>query len=260
MTQKRLTIAEAASRMGVHQNTVRTMIKNGKIAYTRTQGDTGNYRILESDVEAFMGTEDLTQVAPALILTKHLHRGQDQQDLDEWLPSLLAGSELGLFLHLLKAADPFVVFGSFLKHASEEQYSETLRGKANIWVHTAITNIMEIGIHKASISAIAQRLKIGIASVDLGGVQKPITTLLIFNGKNGSVVLDGTLQQFFAGLGPGLFLMDKEVAQNYYINLKELSLEEYAEATEDEHSVYFQEFMREVYESEFLEESDGMPE
>jgi excisionase family DNA binding protein len=53
-TQEWLPVSEVAARLHVHPNTVRRLIKNGRLTASRPGGPTGQIRVNTADLDRFM--------------------------------------------------------------------------------------------------------------------------------------------------------------------------------------------------------------
>lgn len=236
-----LTAKEAADRMGVHVNTVRAMVEDGRLNGYKTSGENGHWRIPWSEVEAFMNK-----------------RGEEKNPLD-WknsihyisddIPSALKEGTVGnaaLWDFVNRYYGIRSVFGSTAVHSDMNTYRNLIERKGFIWIGEGVANYMDAyGKNKNSTSFSGDKFRNLDTQYGFGVVKSPsifdtvsysLVPLLVVKDKDEKTwVVDGTLQQFFPDMEKGLVVLPFEKAEQLYIGLKIYSKEEFAELYSDPH-------------------------
>lgn len=244
------TTSEVADLLGVHRNTVRTMVKDGRLQAIKTKEGTGHLRFSKAAIDAYTEEHDLTRVSPKLIQQTHFlyaENDHDRDQMDAWLDD---DEDIFYFDNLLSGLDPLHIFGSYLKMVSNDEYSTAMRGNTHKWIFGGLVDLFTNADNKSEMRRILSRMSVGLGSVDLGGYKKPMTATLIYHGKYKDLVLDGTLQQFIPELDKGIVVMERDVAESFYIKYRELDFDAYIAAVEGKESTVFNDMLKDVFESE----------
>lgn len=254
-TQQSYSTKEAAELLGVHRNTIRSMVQDGRLQAFKTKGDTGHLRFSKETIDRFIEEQDLSRVSPRLISETHFLYANKAYDVKRIEDVLDAEHDIMLFRHLLDMMAPSRVFGSQLQLADKEEYAELMRGKAHKWVVGGISTMDMSKANKMKSGLLANKLSIGLGSIDLGGYRKPLTATVVFHGEKADIVLDGTLQQHIPSLDKGIIMMEKDVAESFYIKFSDVSIDQYANELDADQSQLFKSILESVFDSEFDEEN-----
>lgn len=270
MEKKSYSTSEVADILGVHRNTISKLVKDGKLHPYRITEGTGRMRFTEEDIENFKSTQDLTQIQPNAIFKQYAKIINGWDSIPEPIFSILKDKfEKIEFMELLESANIERIFGQYLKNVSEEDYATALSLKSETWIGETFANLYdslennrkESPYYRSLINyrSLISKLSIGIGSIDMGKLEKPYISMLIYHGSNSDIVISGTLQQYLSNTPKGLIVMEKSKAESFFINLRELTVNEYAKmCNNDTYSNYLYKFMFEVYKVEVDEDSDGI--
>lgn len=226
-----LSTNEVGEMLGIHPNTVRNMLKDGRLKAIKTRGGSGQYRFRESDVQAYL--EDGALLAAPTVSETPPQRKQ-------------TGVEF-----LEDCGNPFYVFGSFLETQSAENYSKQLAGKAALWVEETLRQA-SLQFDSAALTdsrekvAFLTSLGVGIAAKKDQTGRWLLTSLLAYMDEQGTItLLDGTLQQFHPELEKGVVIIEWDEQKRYYTDLEIINQETFQDAINGKNT-YFQEFIRKI--------------
>lgn len=224
MSEQMLNARQAAEKLGVHVNTIRTMSKDGRLPAYKTKENTGHLRFLQSDLDDYQNEHDLSRLS--LTLLKDVHHYYAKKKLDRMKVEALVGGghSAELFSHLLHVIDPTKIFGSYLDLMEDDDYAMALQKKEHAWVAAAYLTIPD----DDKTEKIKNRLSVGTGDFSIGQYRKISTTVLLFQGDDKQVVLDGTLQQFLPELPKGIIMMEREVAETFYQSFQEIEVSQFA--------------------------------
>lgn len=238
MTEKLLSTKDAAIFLGVHPNTIRNMIKDGRLSSIKTRGKTGDYRFRITDLETYLensGNPSMTISDPESYLSPLEQKIQDQDELQ----------------FIISCGNPYHIFGSYLETLDAATYSQALRGKSVIWVQETMRQIrLHFGssslVEVSRIETLLSHIKIGISGMRRKDGKIVITSFLIYSYGEDTYILDGTLQQFHPQLKRGIVVLDYQVSTGYYWSIDQLSEVAFQAAVNDRNSAYFRNYLEKL--------------
>lgn len=241
MAQKQYTVKEVAAVLGVHPNTIKNMIHDGRMRAFKTKGHAGHYRISQEALEEYLVGEGQQIFAPV--------EAADLPPTDR--PPLGTVTERGL--HFLQhVGSQSRVFGSYLETLTPEERSQQLKGKAHIWVLETIRQAERrfpesLLTHDFDVFAdYLATFHIGVAGKERMDGGLTLTCVLLYPTATGTVILDGTLQQFHPYLGGGLVTLNWQEQEQYYHGLTAVTYSAFQGAINDRNGHFFKSFLREA--------------
>ena len=237
-----MTAKAAADLMGVHVNTVRAMIEDGRLKGYKTGNESGHWRITYKELDAFMNKKngEGSEESVASILSKAHYL------LDE-VPNELVSDSLNshsLWEFVNRYYGIRSVFGSIAIHSDMDTYRSIIGKKGMVWIGEGTANFMDAS-EKAKGSSKFSRDKLMTTSVHyaFGVVKAPsifdeyvyslVPLLVVEDGQENEWTVDGTLQQFFPEMEKGLVVLPLEQAETLYLNLQVFDKHEFAERYSD---------------------------
>ena len=228
-----LSTNEVAERLHIHPNTVRNMLRDGRLQAIKTRGRTGQYRFRQSDVDLFLESEGEVELF--------------EPSFPVQVPTVEAVIEQVEPLdYLSKYTNPFHIFGSYLEPLSPERYSKELTGKAAIWVEESLRQIQLHLSEYGFASEMMKQIGVGVSLKKDRLGKWFITCSLIFKDNDGIYILDGTLQQFHPELDKGLVLIDWADRDSYYIGFKAITQDSFHQAIRDSSGRAFKELVKDI--------------
>ncbi|MDE1548427.1 helix-turn-helix domain-containing protein [Jeotgalibaca caeni] len=227
MDEKLYSTKEAAHFLGVHTNTIRNMVRDGRLSFIKTKGSKGDYRFRKSDLIASLHQEQLP-----LPVTKKEEKAQ----MD------------GLSF-LASCGNPYLIFGSYLETRSSEDYSLAVKGKSAIWVQETLRQIrLQFPSSSLSLSMNVEQwletIQIGISGMRRADGRIVITSFLLYEDGSDRFIVDGTLQQFYPKLAPGIVTLTKNLAGQYYLKPEYISESVFQAAVKDPNNTYFKTYIQ----------------
>lgn len=232
-----ITTKEAAKILGVHVNTIRTMIEDGRLKGTKT-GENGHWRFLKSDIEKFI--QNTSEKDADSILNNAIYFLED-------IPEELNDKGYGctLWNTVNKYFGIRTVFGSMAIHADMSKYIEIIEKKSFQWIGEGFCNFMDEHNYlkmtgKKSQESIASKMIFSTNFQMAFGVVKfpsmfdtysysTVSLLVVTDNNNKKWVVDGTLQQFYSNMKKGLVILPYAKAKEVYISLEVYNRAEFAE-------------------------------
>lgn len=235
---KSMTAKQAAEMMGVHVNTIRTMIEDGRLNAYKTNGEQGHWRIPVGEIELFMSQEKEKGETDFLNGFYYM--------LDD-IPSILLNDSISsesYWQYINRYYGIRSVFGSQAIHAENEDYRKLIEGKGFIWLGEGATNYMEAfnqaknnsKFHSDKFHNLDTHFGFGVVKAPslFESYSYSLVPLLMTTDRQGNEwVVDGTLQQFYPGMEKGLVIMSREKAEQVYLNLQSYNKQEFAEMYSD---------------------------
>ena len=240
MDKERLyTTKEAAEYLGVHPNTVRNMINDGRLTALKTRGRTGDFRFRQIDLDDYVENDGYSSWH---IESSALSSSQKNEDL-------LQNTELEF---LSQCGSPFLIFGTYLENLPRKEYSQALRGKAAIWVQETFRQV-RLRFHSSSLSneyssanEFLHTVRVGVAGKERADGSLVLTSTLIYPNDETGHILDGTLQQFHPELNKGIIQFRRNTANTFYLGMISLTEDEFLNAINDRNSLVFQNFLQKL--------------
>lgn len=237
MERERLyTTRQAAEFLGVHPNTIRNMIKDGRLLAIKTRGKSGDFRFRQSDLEEYIDQEGYTAWSA------------EQDPLLHVLP--ISAKDVSEIEFLTQCGSPFLLFGTYLENLSGGEYSQALRGKAAIWVQETFRQVRlrfpssTLSLHYSSAEAFLKTVRVGVAGKEKADGSLVLTSTLLYPDDETGYILDGTIQQFHPELKKGVVRIRRKAADTFYKGMVFISEEEFSNAVNDRNSLFFQNFLK----------------
>lgn len=240
MKKERLyTTKEVSNILGVHPNTVRNMIKDGRMVAIKTRGSTGDFRVRQTDLEEYIDYEG--------------YGAWDTQE-ETVSPSSITdlSKEISDVDFLTQCGNPFLLFGTYLEVLPRGEYSQALRGKAALWVQETFRQV-RLRFHNSSLSLryssandFLKTVKIGVAGKEKADGGLVLTSIILVSNEEKGYILDGTLQQFHPELAKGVVRIRRKAAETFYSDLVVLNEEQFTNAVNDRNSLFFQNLLKKL--------------
>lgn len=235
MNKKLYSTTAAAKLLDVHPNTIRNMVKDGRLSSIKTRGKTGDYRFRQADIDAYLsnlGNPNITVAA-----------SESTAPLLE--NKITAENELSF---LISCANPLHIFGSYLETLKPNEYSHALRGKSVIWVKETFRQIRLQFPHSSlsthmQLEDFLEHIQVGISGMRRSDGKNDITSFLLFTDEDGTLVLDGTLQQFYPTFEPGIVTLKYGISNRYYWGLERMNESAFNSAANDPKQAYFKQYL-----------------